>query len=197
MEYPSFDQPTLPVNASLKKDAEKAFREFLQQINKKQSKGFITNSEKGDIFSFETYLREAGTSTEIIQAYCNHAKAINALEATSKKVSRENFWANTKVLSKAAMYFMIAAIFFYALVGAFFYTFDISLWNWKAFSLFVFTGPVIMLVMAYIKLNAAQRKLNAAPQKFNEGEGIVRFIIKYFDNDELTFTKAKSRLFKE
>lgn len=190
MEYPSSVQPDTTNNASLKNDAEKAFMEFVQQINKKQSKGFISNSEKGDIFSFETYLRETGVSTEMVQTYCNHAKAINALEMTSKKMTRELYWANNKVLAKAAMYFTIAALFFYALVAAFFYTFDISLWNWKAFSIFVFTGPVILLVAASIKMNAAKRK-------FNAGEGTIRFIIKYFDNDELTFTKAKSRLFVE
>jgi hypothetical protein len=190
MENPSSGQPAILNNDSLKNDAEKAFREFVQQIHQKQSKGFISNSEKGEIFSFETYLREVGASSEIIQSYCNHAKAVNALVSTTINSSRELFWANAKVLAKAAMYFTIASLFFYALVGAFFYTFDISLWNWKAFSLFVFTGPVIMLVGAYVKLNTARRK-------FNTGEIDVRFIIKYFDNDELTFTKAKSRLFKQ
>src|SRR5688500_17405955 len=145
-------QPASTNNDLLTKAAELAYLDFVKQITKPTSKGFISEGENGKkIFSFETYLRESGRSEDLIQHYCNHIKTSNyAMTAASKGVifsfKMNNIWGVLAVIFLA----MIPGILLYLLIAAFLWTFTISFWNWLPFSLFALCGPFLLLVQ-YVK----------------------------------------------
>jgi hypothetical protein len=57
----------------------------------------------------------------------------------------------------------------------------------------VLAGPVVvMIIITWMWLKLMRKK-----NKPGEHTTTSLFVIKYFDNDELTFTRAKSRLFVE
>jgi hypothetical protein len=176
------------------KGAEKAFIEFTNQLFNKNAKGFISESENGKIFSFETYLRETGRPEDEIVGYCKHAKAGNLLEKAASKarsfkiVFEKGFLKGLLVL--IAIGFAVSLIV-YLVVAALLLVFSVSLWNVKSFFAFTSIGTVLVVVRMFLK--PAKKGKNGTSDK----QAAPLYVIKYFDNDELTFTKAKSRLFVE
>lgn len=174
------------------KGAEKAFVEFVRQLMQKQSKGFISESEHGKIYSFETYLRENGLSEDETAGYCKYAKAVNLLEKTASKarsfgiVLERGFLKGLLVL--IGIGFAVSLIV-YLLVATVLLIFGVSLWSMKGFFAFTSIGTVLVVVRMFLK--PAKKGKNGESAK----QAAPLFVIKYFDNDELTFTKAKSRLF--
>jgi hypothetical protein len=173
--------------------AEKAFVEFTTQLYGKNSKGFISESEHGKIFSFESYLRETGQSAEVIADWCDMAGKDNFLASVSGKVSRSLWSSNIKTAFLLLLLAIALAIVLYLVVATVLLIFGVSLWNGKGFLYSVVIGTVLIPVYLITKSKKKQRKAKEA--------GAVSerplFVIKYFDNDDLTFAKAKSRLFVE
>lgn len=177
------------------KGAEKAFVEFLRQLTGKQARGFISEGEHGKVFSFETYLRETGHEPDVVTGYCKHASVVNLLEKTASKASRlgitfeKGFFKGLLVMAGL----MFAAMLLIYLLGAtLLLVFGISLWNVSDFLSITLIGTAVGLVYIFSKA--------FIKGKTNEGKGAQAtplIVVKYFDNDELTFTKAKSRLFVE
>jgi hypothetical protein len=182
------------MNDSLKDVSEKAFTDFARQLYHQQAKGFISDSEKGKIFSFETYLREMEHPADVITAWCDLAKKNDYLATTAKKLKRYHWPSNIKVLGKMSLWIMAATICIYVLIAAFLLLFGVSLWHWKTFISFVLTGPVLLLVYLVVLYSKALKKRGRENGKSKQ---VLSCIIKYLDNDELTFARAKSRLFVE
>jgi hypothetical protein len=182
------------MNDSPKDVSQKAFIDFARQLYHQQAKGFISDSEKGKIFSFETYLREMEHPADVISAWCDLAKKYNYLETMAKKLKRYHWPSNIKVLGKMTLWILAATICTYVLIAAFLLLFGVSLWHWKTFISFVLAGPVLLLVYLIVLYMKALKKRGRGNGKDKQ---TLLFIIKYFDNDELTFARAKSRLFVE
>jgi hypothetical protein len=177
-----------------RKGAEKAFVEFVRQLMQKQAKGFISESEHGKIYSFETYLRENGLSEDEIAGYCKHAKAVNLLEKTASKARSFGFVFERGFLKGLLVLIGIGfaiSLIVYLLVATLLLVFSVSLWNMKGFLAFTSIGMVVLVV--YMFLKPAKKGKNGGSGK----QAAPLYVIKYFDNDELTFTKAKNRLFVE
>ena len=175
-----------------KNGAEKAFTEFVKQVFQNQAQGFISEGENGKIFSFETYLRETGHEPGIITGYCQHAKAVNLLEKTARKARKFRIIIGKGSLKALLLLFgiaLVSVLLVYLLVASLLLIFNVSLWNGSAFLAFTSIGVVVMLAYLFLKPS----KKGAA----KKGKANPLYVIKYFDNDELTFTKAKSRLFVE
>ena len=168
------------------KSAEKAFVAFSHQLIGKNAKGFISESENVKIFSFESYLRELGIPADEIAALCKAAKRADFM-ANSKKLRKSAWVFNVKTLLTMIPGFILFAIFIYTVLAFLLGLFHVRLFTWKIFFSFVLTfSALITLYMGYNILKAQNSKAEA-----------LKIVIKYFDNDELTFTKAKSRLFVE
>ncbi|MBO9200287.1 MULTISPECIES: hypothetical protein [Niastella] len=186
-------QSTNPANdaATLKRtEIEHQWDVFMQQILQASSNGFIGETENGiKIYSFESWLRDTGNRS-FIQEYCTYLKD-NDFMATHAVKGAKLHIQNFKVLSKFLLWSLLPGIFLYLLVAAFLNTFDISFWSWLPAILFGLTGPILVLMMLlpqYIRLMKEKKN----------GEYIQpQYVIKYFDNDELTFLKSRNRLFKE
>lgn len=173
-----------------KKSARSIFLSFIQQIWQKQSLGFVSESKEGKIFSFETYLREMKYEADVIAGYCKYAKEVNLLKSVSEKEFESfRYWA--KGLSGAfwvVLIILVLALVLYVLSATALMIFDVSLWNWRSF--LGFTGKaMLVLIFGFIVLMKRKKKGDTG------GQQQPPVIIKYFDNDELTFTKAKSKLF--
>ncbi|WP_207511852.1 hypothetical protein [Longitalea luteola] len=187
METPRSVQTVFDNNTSLNKEAEAAYQQFVNQILSKGG-GLQSESEHGKIFSFETYLKEKGVAADRIQGYCNHIKTSDFVQRSNKRV---NIYVNN--IRVLLMFFLISwvpGILLYLLVAAFLSTFAISIWGYKPVLCFALTGPVlaaIVLVPQYIRGKKGIKANTNRPQ----------YVIKYFDNDELSFIKSKSRLFVE
>ncbi|THU41425.1 hypothetical protein FAM09_04770 [Niastella caeni] len=188
MEYPQSTQSATQNDTAVKKAAEEAYTEFVQQIAKPQSRGFISESGGRKIFSFETYLRETGISAELIQVYCNHIKTTSFVPKLSKQVSYLFTVDNTKALTKVLLYAMMPGICIYLLVAGFLWTFDISLWI--PFLSFTLAGPILLILTMYYKFHQGKRQNKARKTE-------PSFFIKHFDDDEFTYMKSKNRLFVE
>lgn len=169
-----------------RKDAEKAFVAFSSQLFGKDAKGFISESENGKIFSFESYLRELGKPANEIEALCKTAKRVDFM-ANSKKLKKSAWVFNSKLLLKMIPGFILFTTFIYTVLAFVLGLFHVRLFTWKIyFSFVLIVSGIITLYVGYKILRAQNLKA-----------GTSMFVIKYFDNDELTFTKAKSRLFVE
>jgi hypothetical protein len=177
------------------KGSEKAFAEFLRQLHNKQARGFISEGEHGKVFSFETYLRETGHDPKVINGYCKHATAVNLLEKTASKargfgiIFEKGFFKGLLVIIGIVFSVMLLI---YLLGATLLLVFGVSLWNVSDFFYITVIGTVVGLVFIFLKAfikgkNNNAKGTHAAPP----------IVVKYFDNDELTFTKAKSRLFVE
>jgi hypothetical protein len=178
------------------KGAEKAFTEFVKQVFQKQAQGFISEGENGQIFSFETYLRETGHESGVIAAYCQHAKDGNLLEITARKARKFRIIFGEGSLKGLLLLLGIVlapVLLIYLLVATLLLIFNVSLWNGSAFLYFTSIGSVVMLGYLFLK---PSKKGKAKNGKANTRSKHL-YVIKYFDNDELTFTKAKNRLFVE
>lgn len=179
-----------------KKGAEKAFDVFLKQVFRKQAQGFISEGENGKIFSFETYLRETGHEHDIITGYCRHAKDVNLLERTAGKLRKfgiyfeKGFFKGLLILLGIAF---VPVLLVYLLAATLLLIFNVSLWNGSAFIAFTLTGIVVMLGYMFLKPS----KKGRAKKGKASGQSQPLYVIKYFDNDELVFTKSKGRLFVE
>lgn len=167
------------------KSAEKAFVAFSSQLPGKDAKGFISESENGKIFSFESYLRELGKPADEIEALCKAAKRIDF--KTNSKLVKRGAWAyNIKLLLKMIPGFILFTTFIYTVLAFVLGLFHVRLFTWKIyFSFVLIVSGIITLYVGYKILRAQNLKA-----------GTPMFVIKYFDNDELTFTKANRRLFK-
>ena len=178
--------PTTRNTDLINKAAELAFSDFLKQVTKSNSKGFISEANGQKIFSFETYLRETGSSEDRIQTYCSHIKSIEDTAAKSRLYRLIDY----RTWIKALLITLVPGVVLYLLVTAFLWTFGISFLKLVPFILFALSCPFfysLLYLRQYLQLKKARKS------------GITRqqYIIKYFDNDELTFVKAKSRLFVE
>lgn len=166
--------------------AKDAFSEFIRQITKTNAKGLISEGNGQKIFSFETYLRDKGRPEETINGFCSYIKSI---ENTAEK-DRIFKITDYRVWMRSLGYTTIPGVVLYLLITALLWTFDISFLNWVPFILFALSGPVIFMLLylsQYLKMKSELRS----------GKPLEQYIIKYFDNDEVTFVKAKSRLFVE
>jgi hypothetical protein len=190
MEKPQSVHPAAQKTDILNSTAKSVFSDFLKQIPKPQSKGFISEGNSQKIFSFERYLRETGRSEELIDKYCNFIKAHHAEEAAAEKKSQVFILTDYRSLVKVLLISMIPGIVLYGLIAAFLWTFEISFLEWKTCILFALSSTFLMalsLSIQYLRL------------KRNERLGIVQteYIIKCFDSDELTYLKNKNKLFVE
>jgi hypothetical protein len=190
METPQSVQPVSDNNDPLKKDAETAYRQFVEQIMRHKG-GLQSESEHGKIFSFETYLREKNVAATLIQAYCTHIKTSDFVEkyAAESNKPAKFFRGNFRIL---LLFFLISwapGLLLYLPVAAFLSTFGISIWSVKPLLFFALTGPVLVAVLLTIHYIRGKREIKAGTEP--------QYVIKYFDNDELTFVKSKSRLFVE
>jgi hypothetical protein len=142
---------------------------------------------------FESYLRETGQPAEVIADWCGMAGKDNFLTSVSGKVSRSIWSSNIKTAFMLLLLAIALAIVLYLVVATVLLIFGVSLWNGKGFLYSVGIGTVLIPVYLITKSKKKQRKAKEA--------GAVSerplFVIKYFDNDDLTFAKAKSRLFVE
>jgi len=188
MEYPQ-SVPSAQPDDVIKKTAELACREFLQQIIKKQPLGLLSNGNNARIFSFETYLREKGMSEEMIQQCCDHVKSTDFLANNYKKSSR---WSITAIwaIIKLILFTMCPGVGLYLFVAAFLWTFEISILKWGAFMLFALSGTIVFATFLFAKNFTEKRKLTTAG-------GGPQLIIKFKDSDELTWLKSKNKLFVE
>ena len=177
------------------KDAETAFTQFVRQLAQKQAKGFISEGEQGKIFSFETWLRENGYTANVIGGYCAHAKSVNMLEMVARKGRKFSIYFE-KGFIKGWLFLigilLVPALLIYLLAATLLLIFDVSLWNGSAF--LSFTGIAMVVILGFLLMKPRKNRTkkgqtNATPQPL--------YVIKYFDNDELVFAKAKSRLFVE
>lgn len=175
-------------NHSFHNEAEKAYRTFLMQIFKKKPKGLLSESEGGKIYSFESYLRQTGQSEQVIADWCNYVKSTDYARRAGKSLKRRGAFVIS--ILKILFWAVIVTSCVYVLVSAFMLLFGVSLWHMRTFISFLVAGPSIMMafiVFAWIK----------SMKKKHQGYIPNVPVVKYFDNDELTFTKAKSRLFVE
>jgi hypothetical protein len=172
--------------------AQAAFSDFTKQLGRKNSKGFMSEGEHGKIFSFESYLREAGQPEDVIAAWCAMASAENFLLKGSKKVSRSVWFSYVKVSFQVLLLAIAVSLVLYLLVAMLLLIVGVSLWNWKGFIYSVGIGTVLLPAFLITQSRKKKRKAKAA----GTSERLL-YVIKYFDNDELTFAKAKSRLFVE
>ena len=197
MKYPQPDPGEDKKDAFLNaKAAEKAFIQFIRQLAQKQAKGFISEGGEGKIFSFETWLRETGQAAAEITGYCQYAKEANLLEKVAQKGRKFGIYFE-KGFFKGLLFLigilLVPVLLIYLLAATLLLIFNVSLWNGSAFLSFITIGVVLMLIYLFLKpgqkARAKKGQTKAAPQPV--------YVIKYFDNDELTFAKAKSRLFVE
>ncbi|OQP50931.1 hypothetical protein A4H97_03655 [Niastella yeongjuensis] len=185
-------QPIQPVKQDerIKREAEKLFQSFWNGIISRKPVGLLTEMESGQkIFSFESYLRETGKG-EYVEAYCSHIKSA---DIASDMVTFTNMgWARFKgglSLLGVLLLILLPGILLYLLIVAFLATFSISFWGWLPAVLFALTGPVMVAIL-FIPTAKQTRQESRASQKN------LQYIIKNFDNDELTFLRTKSKLFK-
>lgn len=193
MKYP---QPTSGKDNSYSKGAEKEFIQFIRQVAQKQAKGFISEGNAEKIFSFETWLRETGHAADIIEGYCEHAKAVNMLEIAARKGRKFSIYFEKGFL-KGLLFLigilLVPVLLAYLLVATLLLIFNVSLWNGSAFLTFTAFGTLAMLVFFILKPSRKRRE----KKEQGKAKPQLLYVIKYFDNDELTFAKAKSRLFVE
>jgi hypothetical protein len=149
----------------------------------------IDNGKK--IFSFESYLKETGKA-KYIEAYCSHIKATDYV-SNMVTFTQNRWWMRTRGSLELLLFLsqsLLPGIFLYLLIVAFLATFNISFWSWLPAILFALTGPA-MAVIIFIPQARRNRRENRA------GNGNVQYIVKNFDNDELTFLRTKNKLFVE
>lgn len=176
----------------IKQEAERLFRSFWTKILTRNPIGLLAEIEDGKkVFSFESYLRETGKA-EYIEAYCSHIKATNYV---SNMVSFTKHLWPMRIMGVLKLVLVLSpsflpGVFLYLLIAAFLATFNISFWGWLPAVLFALTGPV-MLAMLFI----SQARRNRVERK--AGNGNVQYIVKNFDNDELTFLRTRNKLFVE
>lgn len=175
------------------KGARSTFLGFIQQVWQKQSLGFVSEGEDGKIFSFETYLRDMKYEPDVIEGYCKYAKEVNLLKSVSETEFKSLRYKAKGLVGAlwVALIILVLALVLYVLSAAVSGIFNVNLWNWRSF--LGFTGKAMLVLIAgFILLVKRKKKASAGG-----GHKQVPYIIKYFDNDELTFAKAKSRLFAE
>lgn len=185
MDHPKSVPVNQQADPSVPSAAEKAFLEFIQQLNQQQSKGFLSENEMGKIFSFETYLKETGQPAPVIAGWCDVAKANNFLTASPKKIYRMQWRSNARELGKFLSGALIIAICLYIIMATGSMPFNVSLWNWSTFIGFIIGGVVLVflfLAWAWVK---AMRKKNTSVENAKN----ILFVIKYFDSDELTLNR--------
>jgi hypothetical protein len=86
----------------------------------------------------------------------------------------------------------VPTLLMYILAATLLLIFGVSLWNGSAFLSFTAIGMAVMVAFLILKTRKKKEQKNggkATPQPL--------YVIKYFDNDELVFARAKSRLFVE
>lgn len=127
---------------------------------------------------------------------CKCAATTNLMEKMAAKIRsstitfEKGFFKGFMML--AGIVFLVV-LFIYMLTAILLLMGHISLWNVRDFLLFTGIGTVVGLGFIFRKALSKGKKNRAA-----EGRSKVPLaVIKYFDNDELTFAKAKSRLFVE
>jgi hypothetical protein len=178
------------MNESQTQAAEKAFLDFTRQVACKDSKGFISEGEHGKIFSFETYLREAGQPADVIAAWCAMAAKDNFLLKTSEKAKRSAWFTYVKVFFQVLALAIAVSLVLYLLVATLLLIVGVSLWNWKGFMYSIAVGTVLLPAYLITQYRKKKRKVKEAGNK-----EMPLFVIKYSDSDELRFARAKSRLF--
>lgn len=194
METPQSNQSASQNYDPLKSKAiEERWDEFLRQLVQAKPHGFVSESENGiKIYSFESWLRDTGKQA-FIQEYCNYIKDSNYMSTAAARIN--GLWRpgsqNLRLLVTFLFWSMFAGVCLYMLVVAFLATFDISFWGWLPAILFTLSGPLVVATALFIQ----QRRLK---QEIKNGTAKQpQYIIKNFDNDELTFLRNKNKLFVE
>lgn len=194
METPHSNQPTTPGIDRLKSiSIEEYWDDFLRQLLKAKPNGLVSESENGvKIYSFESWLRDTGKQANI-QEYCNYIKDSNYMATAAESANGVKIPAsqNVRVLATILTGAMLVGVCLYLLIAAFLATFSISCWNWLAAILFAASGPLLIgatLLLQYLRL---KRDLK------NGTLMQPQYIVKNFDNDEITFLRTKNKLFVE
>jgi hypothetical protein len=194
METPQSNQPASQNYDLLKSKAiEERWDEFLRQLIQAKPHGFVSESETGiKIYSFESWLRDTGKQS-FIQEYCNYIKDSNYMTTAATRFNdlRLPVAQNLRLLVTFLFWALLSGGCLYLLIVAFLATFDISFWGWLPAILFTISGPLVVATALFIQYLRLKRDVkNGTKMK-------PQYIIKNFDNDELTFLRTKNKLFVE
>lgn len=183
-----------PQSNQLKSKAiEDLWDEFLRQLVQARPQGFLSESENGiKIYSFESWLRDTGNQS-FIQEYCSYIKESNYMSTAATRINGVRWPGakNIKLLATFLFWAMFTGACLYLLIVAFLATFNIAFWGWLPAILFIISGPLVVAMALLLQRIRIRGELK---------NGSIRqpqFIIKNFDNDELTFLRNKNKLFKE
>jgi hypothetical protein len=194
MDPHQFNEPASQNYDLLKSKAiEERWDEFLRQLVQAKPHGFVSESENGiKIYSFESWLRDTGKQS-FIQEYCNYIKDSRYMATAAARINGLALptFQNLRLLLTFLFWAMFAGVCLYMLVVAFLATFDISFWAWVPAILFTISGPLVVATALFIQRLRLKREIKSGTIK------PPQFIVKNFDNDELTFLRNKSRLFVE
>jgi hypothetical protein len=194
METSQSNQPASRNYDLLKSKAiEERWDEFLRQLVQARPHGFVSESGNGiKIYSFESWLRDTGKQS-FIQEYCNYIKDSNYMTTAAARFNgiRLTGSQNLRLLVTFLFWAMFAGVCLYMLIVAFLATFDISFWGWLPAILFTVSGPLVVASALFLQHLRLKREIK---------NGTImqpQYIIKNFDNDELTFLRNKNKLFVE
>ena len=194
METPQFNQPASRNYDLLKSKAiEERWDEFLRHLVQAKPHGFVSESENGiKIYSFESWLRDTGKQS-YIQEYCNYIKDSKYMATAAARANGIRLPASQdlRLLVTFLFWAMFAGGCLYLLIAAFLATFDISFWGWLPAILFTLSGPLVVATALLVQQLRLKRGIK------NGTIMLPQFIIKNFDNDELTFLRNKNKLFVE
>lgn len=98
---------------------------------------------------------------------------------------------NFRLLVTFLFWSMLSGGCLYLLIVAFLATFDISFWGWLPAILFTISGPLVVAMALFIQYLRLKRDIK------NGTKMQPQYIIKNFDNDEITFLRTKNKLFVE
>ena len=193
METPQSNQPASDHDLLKSKAIEERWDEFLRQLIQAKPHGFVSESENGiKIYSFESWLRDTGKQA-FIQEYCNYIKDSNYMTTAATRIN--GLWKpgsqNLRLLATFLFWAMFSGGCLYMLVVAFLATFDISFWGWLPAILFTMSGPLVVATALLFQYFRQKRAIK------NGTKTKPQYIIKNFDNDEITFLRNKNKLFVE
>lgn len=175
------------------KAIEERWDEFLRQLVQGKPQGFLSESENGiKIYSFESWLRDTGKQS-FIQEYCSYIKDTNYMSTAFAKINGVRWPGskNMKLLATFLFWAMFTGACLYLLIVAFLATFDIKFWGWLPAVLFIISGPLVVATALLLQRLRLKREIKSGSIKQPQ------YIIKNFDNDELTFLRNKNKLFVE
>ena len=194
MDTPQSNQPASRDYDLLKSKAiEEHWDEFLRQLVQAKPHGFVSESENGiRIYSFESWLRDTGKQS-FIQEYCSYIKDTNYMATAIARSNGKRLIGshNLRLLVTFLFWAMFTGACLYLLIVAFLATFDIAFWGWLPAILFIISGPLVVATALFIQYLRLKRDIKSGTKMKTQ------YILKNFDNDELTFLRNKNKLFVE